>query len=859
MTQPQETKRQVSKLILVCILLIFGTSGACGLAYQIVWSRMFAFGLGHEWPSVLAIIAAFFGGLAIGSWSLDEPISRSQHPGRWYGILEIAIGVWAFSSVYIIPTLNQKGALWIGLEPSPMRQWTISFLVPFLVLIPATTALGATFPAMERFFSNLSRHSQCVGTLYSVNTLGAVLGTVCTTFFIIPAIGFSATLCVLAILNVLCGLAILALETVANYEPAQRPVFPECERSPLRLRCTVFLTGLFGIGYEVLGVRVLSEVLENTIFSFTSALAVYLSGTAIGAALFQRYQSRLSKRGALEILLYSLCVACLAGVLILSKAQILYDAATANFGDGIQTMVLAELSISAIVFTIPTMLMGAVFSHVVQSAKRTNGGIGKAIAWNMVGSAAAPLLFGVFLLPISGTKWALVTVATGYLALLPRISRYISIGLAVPIGMIFIIPSTLHSVKTPPGGEILKIREGVMSSVAVVRHFDNNRSLLVNNRFAMGGTGAVSATQRHAHIPLLLHHDPKRALFLGIGTGITFAAAKPYSDLEADGVELVPEVAEVRRFFEPFNELRQGMKLYVADARRFVRASDSLYDVIVADLFHPARDGAGALYTLEHFEAIRQRLAPDGIFCQWLPLYQLDLPMLRVIIRTVTEVFPYTRAFLLRWNVDTPVLGLVGTMKPKHYPANWFETRVTDAELETSLKAVTLSNGFHLLGTFLAGPQELMEFSSGAALNTDDHPLVIFKAPHFTYQRKEAPYGRLLRLLNYFPAESGNLIEEGRQSSVFTADLNLYLSARNVYLRGLMAESEGRKTDATNAYIESANLSSHFTAGYAHCLALAVRQSKTEPTASKALLEKLVRAAPERPVAAELMKRLFPQ
>src|SRR5207247_1000308 len=123
------------------------------------------------------------------------------------------------------------------------------------------------------------------------------------------------------------------------------------------------------------------------------------------------------------------------------------------------------------------------------------------------------------------------------------------------------------------------------------------------------------------------------------------------------GVELVPEILEMLPYFEPHNNAparHPQLTLHAADARRFVRVSKAQYDVIVADLFHPARDGAGALYTLEHFSAIRDRLAPGGLFCQWLPLYQLDDFTLRVIVRTFLEVFPLSRAYLLRPNIDTP-------------------------------------------------------------------------------------------------------------------------------------------------------------------------------------------------------------
>src|SRR6185436_17229339 len=116
----------------------------------------------------------------------------------------------------------------------------------------------------------------------------------------------------------------------------------------------------------------------------------------------------------------------------------------------------------------------------------------------------------------------------------------------------------------------------------------------------------------------------------------------------------------------------------------------------------------------------------------WLPLYQLDDPMLRVIIRTFLEVFPNGRAYLLRFNVDTPVLGLVGTLGPMQYPTGWFEKRVRTAGLREQLQPLPLVNDFQLFGGLVAGPAALREFSHAAPLNTDDRPVVIFGAPRFT-------------------------------------------------------------------------------------------------------------------------------
>src|SRR5438046_4353969 len=273
----------------------------------------------------------------------------------------------------------------------------------------------------------------------------------------------------------------------------------------------------------------------------------------------------------------------------------------------------------------------------------------------------------------------------------------------------------------------------------------------------MCGTGAAEAEYRHAHIPLLLHPAPKRALVLGLGTGITLGAATLHPDLKAEGVELLPEVIALMTQFEPFNHAPQAnsaVELHVADARRFVKVSETQYDVIIADLFHPAQDGAGTLYTFEHFAAIRHRLAPGGLFCQWLPLHQLDEPTLKVIIRTFLEIFPETQAYLLRFNVDAPVLGLVGLMGQPRYASNWIEQRLANSSLQPEIRKLALADSIRFFGNLLAGPKELRRFSESADANLDDRPVVMFRAPEFAYEKTHTTYGRLVALLGELPPDA---------------------------------------------------------------------------------------------------------
>jgi len=271
--------------------------------------------------------------------------------------------------------------------------------------------------------------------------------------------------------------------------------------------------------------------------------------------------------------------------------------------------------------------------------------------------------------------------------------------------------------------KVVEYAEGLMASVSVVSDPNQHLHLKVNNHYQMGGTSSVFSDRREGHIPLLLHPNPKRALFLGMGTGATLAAGLDHPGLHSEGVELIPEIIPLLPYFrkstgELANDPR--IKIVVADARRYVNASPKSYDVIVADLFHPSRDGAGSLYTLEHFTAIRSRLSNGGVFCQWLPLYQMDLETLRIITRTFLTVFPEATAYLAHYSLKAPIVGLVANLGGKTYPATWLEGRVRDANLAQKLRDLRLHTNFNLFGCFLAEASELRRFAGSGPLNTDN-------------------------------------------------------------------------------------------------------------------------------------------
>ena len=834
---------------------LFFLSGLCSLALQITWSRMFSTGLGHEMAAVLSVLGAIFAGVAVGASLSQRLLQTTRKPGRWFGFLELIIGFWGLVLVLLIPWCNDAVLASTGLHPSTSRHWFFAFALPAVTLLPATVAMGASFPAMERFISPLLSSGRSVGGLYAASTAGAVLGVLLPVVVALPHWGLTKSLAAIATLSLFTGLAALLVES--RIQAPTTEAEPHVQPGGTHLRWTLALTGLLGIGYEILGVRVLARILENTVYTFAAVLVVYLLGTAIGAAAYQATPHRWAPELLRRRLLLLTSIASLTGVWILAHAPQLHQMALERFGSSLGGSGAAEILTAAAVYLWPTLAMGALFSHLVQTAQKQGIGVGRALSLNTVGCALAPLIFGVLLVPRLGAKWSFVGIGLGYLALAwptGKLERGLSL---VPILLIAALPANLWLFSPAPGAKLLSYREGTTDSVAVVEHFDHNRSLLVNNRFTMGGTGAALAERRHASLPLLLHPHPQRALFLGLGTGITFAAAGVHEGLHADGVELVPEIVEALPWFAPHNALPSAsgrFQIDTADARRFVRVSREKYDVIVADLFHPARDGAGALYSKEHFAAIRERLAEEGLFCQWLPLFQLNEPMLRVVVRTFLEVFPDGHAFLLRFNVDTPVLGLMSGLARSNFGPDYFRRRVTDPALTERLNAEQIRDGFHLFGCFLAGPAALRELGRGADVNTDDHPIVTFGAPAPAHKR---PSARLLDLLDAVSSDVGELIaKDSPATPPFVEALRAFIAARNAYLRGLAADADGNRNVAQDLFLESARLSPDFVTGYAQCLTLAMQQLKTNPQAARRLLQRLAEVRPERPVAGQLLQRL---
>jgi spermidine synthase len=930
------------------LLLAFFLSGAAALGYELLWTRLLALSLGSESLGVLAALAGFFAGMALGAAVLHRRAETSPEPLRLFASLELVAAAFALASPHLLHALaavvpRALGPV-VGADQSPAAL-AASLAVAALVLLPGTFCLGATLPALAR--ARRLRHpgdldGRGLGRLYAANTAGATLGLLATVWLVLPALGYALGAAVPAALGAAAAaVALRAAGPKARSEgtappvsqnmsegtppakpsertsapdlsegtppakPSERPSAPDLsegtppakssERTsapdlsegtppgnapdrpfpaarpapvlsdmspapavdasrdpdaellaePWLLHLVAFGTGLAGVGLEVVGVQVLAQNLENTVYTFAHILAVYLVGTAAGAAIYQRLAARAvaGRPGGVLLALLALLGALVVPAAFALQASPDLLAAIAPPRAGLPDAALAELAVAALVFLPATIAMGALFAHIIGLVAAAGRGVGRAYALNTLGGALAPFVFGLWALPRLGYADGLYLVVYAYLLVFAVFGWFRRFhpallvgGVVLLVGLTGAAPRSLALVRPEDGWAPVERRETLHGLVLVSQHLADAPEVLratqglpdaawtarltrlaalrvahaakgprrelpvaeprlqVGRHFRMGGARAQGGRLqsfgewRMGHLCAMLAEaggaPVRRALFLGVGTGATMGAALDLlGDARGDGVELIPEVLELLPRFSRINhDLRAHPRaaLHPADARRFVVAGDGGWDLVLGDLLHPGLDGAGNLYAAEHFAAVRDRLRPGGLMCQWLPLYQLGDAELRTIVRTFLGAYPEAHAFLDLYHAGTPAIALVGRVPTADAP----QLRLDRARLQAlaARPGATIPDARDLLASYLADRTGLATWAGDGPENTDLRPRVVFDAPAAAYADDPGLGARnLAALLDLRPADPAVLLVDADDAT--RAAVRAHADAAARYLR----------------------------------------------------------------------------
>ena len=188
MTKPSTTRR-----VNQWVLLIFLLSGMTGLVYEIVWMKLLVLVMGNTVYSTTTVLAAFMGGLGLGSFLAGRFLHRVSLPLRTYGYVEGAIGLYALAVPLLVAAADPLfGALYRSGAASSLS--LVRLIVCGGILLVPTTLMGATLPLLSAYLADRETDlGWTIGKLYGINTLGAVLGAASAGFLLIPYLGLSWT------------------------------------------------------------------------------------------------------------------------------------------------------------------------------------------------------------------------------------------------------------------------------------------------------------------------------------------------------------------------------------------------------------------------------------------------------------------------------------------------------------------------------------------------------------------------------------------------------------------------------------------------------------------------------------------
>lgn len=783
----------MNNLLLGLIYLMFFLSGAAALIYQVVWVRSLSLVFGGTHLAVTTVLSVFMGGLAAGSYLIGKRVDAIKHPLRLYGYLELGIALFA---VIFIGLINIYPSIYIflvqGKENAKLYISFIRVLFAFISLIVPATLMGGTLPVLTRFVTG---HSKNLGThlsfLYGFNTLGAVAGTTAAGFYLLRFFSLSTTLMTAITMNVLIGITSIALQKRSSLlfspiEKAPGSLTKETAATPATGNTLPFKLVLWGIGvsgfcalgYEVLWTRILTVVVGASVYGFTTMLAAFLTGIALGSKAHGIFTiiSGAKEKGIERSIFGFGFVQIIIGLTALlvtfyirnlpSVSIALWDyLGKMNIGlFGVRQW--TNLVLAFFYMVVPAFFMGLAFPFAgkvhAEYRKLTGSAVGEVLAYNTTGAILGSALSGfvlIYLFGIERSLQMLTVINMGFgLLIIASLSNRRSLLWATVVltaGMVCFMSINTTALRmwnmkyfaifrtnqpevfsTPEKvreaiehTDVLYYAEGTESSVSSIKIKGGVQTFLTNGRSEASTHLADQQTQYTlGHLPMLLNKDPKKVLVVALGSGMTLGATSVHPSVErVTLVEIEPKVIGIARTFEKYNHHvldNPKLRIIYNDGRNFLLTTKEKFDVITADPIHPWFRGAGYLYTTEYFKLASEHLREGGVMGQWLPIYELTVENLRSVVKTFNENFAYTMMWL-NHNDAT----LVGSNSPILLDETELERRISAPGVSEDLRRMMMYPAREFLSYFILGPEGMKAFGKDGTINTDDNLYLEFSAP----------------------------------------------------------------------------------------------------------------------------------
>lgn len=725
-------------------------SGASGLIYEIVWIRALGRHFGTTAPAITTVLAAFMGGLALGSLTLGRWADRVRRPLAAYRILEISI---AISGLAVSLLLLHGGPLLHGLARlvaacGPLAGAVRFVLFGVLLLVPATL-MGGTLPLLARALVRTRASGRAVGGLYAANTAGAVLGALAPDLLLVPRLGMTAAVAVACLGNLAVALGAGRLPAVEA--PAEAPQVGESTWLPMRPLVLYAVSGFCAMALELLWSRVLEHWTASQSASFSVLLAVFLAAVAAGSWLTRRLADR--SRDPLSWAALLLAGTAPAVLLPLALARPWRAWATLPLSPDVirpgQAITLLGTLLHALYLELPAcLLMGAAFPFLAAAVVRVGAAgrqTGRLTAANTLAGVLGSVVAGFLLLPQLGLRSSFLVlggvsaVAGSAVALSlaghvgrPRVLAGLSLlGPAVVLLLAITLPADhMQRAQFADFEQIQTVHEGSTTTVAVVPRRWYGEPAYMELRtpgVSMSDTrfGARRYMGMMGHLGVLFAREHEDVLLICYGVGNTARSLLAHQGVRRLAVvDISPEVLEASPAFarppggDPLQDPR--VEMIVDDGRQHLVTTEQRYDVITSEPPPPTNAGVANLYSVEYYRVARRRMKPGGVLTQWLPVFQLSEAEIVGLVAAFTEAFPHTALFY----GQAFQLVLVGSDAPLIADLPAWRARAAHPRVAADLDDIGVAGVEDLLGSLLQGDEGLRAVAARGHAVTDDLPSI---------------------------------------------------------------------------------------------------------------------------------------
>ncbi|MDD2900003.1 MAG: fused MFS/spermidine synthase [Desulfuromonadaceae bacterium] len=741
------------------VLCAVFVSGFASLGYELCWIRKGALLIGATPQALSIVVAVFFGGMAGGAYLFGLLSKRTDNPLFWYGMLECVIGVLAaLTPAQFVSAGDAYAAAyqWVG-SSQPLHLLLRSALVAALIL-PSSVLMGGTLPLLCHFLIYIRRADIrfAAGTLYAVNTLGAFFGCIVGGVYLIPFRGIDASIWFSSALSIAAGSSVILLSR--NPHGAPDTGNPPLETPAVRFPRSVagqqpprfvmyglfFCTGFASLGYEILWARFLSLIIHNTVYTSVFSLGAILLGIAIGGW----FVSIQKGRPAHDAMLFAAANIFIA----LSVLLMFLQPVTAWGWIRESRSVPMQALLCTLIILVPSIASGITFplAYRLVSDEPVNSGrdFGFLTAVNTVGAIGGSLVVGFFFLPAAGMHTTLIVLTgisliTGVLVMLfftervafRRNFQLACCGAAAWLGLVSFSSTTLPADFLATKNAMVECVEGISSFITVARR-DGVETLEIDRMWQ--GQNQKGHQILAAHIPMVLHQDPKRVLVVGLGTGQTASRFLMYDIDRLDCVDIEKSLTGMlRRHFDSTWLDDPRTHVVTDDGRNFVSHAREQYDIVSIEVGQSFRPQVASFYTVDFYRDVKKRLTKNGLACQFVPVAFFTENEFRSVVGSFLEVFPQSTLWFNKY-AECIVIGTATTqpLLSQRRLQLIQNDRILRSDLQYSLNDrpwLLMNKQEVFAANFLMGPRTLAALSGRAPLYTDDRPILECQAARTIY------------------------------------------------------------------------------------------------------------------------------